>query len=69
MTEYTRRDVEALTPVVLGRYHDLVMTNDVAGFERLMELYRVSEEQRQELRHEFTLYAERILRRRWHGPK
>ena len=69
MTEFTRREVEAFTPIVLGRYHDLVMTNDVAGFERLLELYRVPEEQRQELRREFTLYAERLLRRRWRGPR
>jgi hypothetical protein len=69
MTENTRREIEALTPVVLGRYHDLLMTNDVAGFDRLLELYKVPEEERKELRKEFTLYAERLLRRRWRGPK
>jgi hypothetical protein len=69
MTEYTRREVEWLTPVVLGRYHDLLMTNDVAGFDRLLEVYKVPEEEREVLRREFTLYAERLLRRRWHGLK
>jgi hypothetical protein len=69
MTEYTRREVEWLTPVVLGRYHDLLMANDVAGFDRLMEVYKVPEEEREVLRQEFTLYAERLLQRRWRGPR
>jgi len=69
MTEYTRREIELLTPVVLGRYHDLLITNDVAGFDRLLELYKVPQEERQELKREFTLFAERLLRRRWRVPK
>lgn len=67
MTEYTRREVEALTPEVLGRYHDLLMTNDVAGFDRLLELYKVPDEEREALREQFKLYAERLLQRRWRG--
>jgi hypothetical protein len=65
MIDHTRREIEALTPDILGRYHDLVIANDVDGFERILEIYRVPDEQREELRREFRLYAARILRRRW----
>jgi hypothetical protein len=67
--EYTRRDVKRLSPEILGHYHGLVMRNDLETFNKLLEIYRVPEELREELRHEFTQYAERILRRRWRGPK
>ncbi len=62
----TRREAQELTPEILGQYHDLLMTNDLAGFERLLEAYNVAEELREELRREFMHYAERILRRKWH---
>jgi len=67
MTEYTRREIEALMPGVLGKYHNLLMVNDVDGFERLLELYNVPQDQREEQRREFRHYAERILQRRWRG--
>lgn len=69
MAEYTRREIADLVPDVLGRYHDLLMTNDFEGFDRLLEIYKVSTEEREELRRQFRLYAERILRRRWLGSK
>jgi hypothetical protein len=65
----TRREAEKLKPEILGQYHDLLMTNDIAGFEALLEIYRVPEELREEHRREFTQYAERLLRRKWRGPK
>jgi hypothetical protein len=66
---YTRREVQALAPDLLGQYHDLLMANDLSGLEDLLEANGVAEELRQELRREFTLYAEKILRMRWRGPK
>lgn len=66
---YTRRQARALTPEILGHYHDLVMTNDFEGFKMLLEIYRVPEEFRDELCRDFTHYAERILRRRWRGQR
>jgi hypothetical protein len=69
MTYYTRREIEALMPDILGRYHDLLVANDVEGFDRLLEIYGVPDEQREEQRREFTLYAERILRRRWRDSR
>jgi hypothetical protein len=67
--KYTRRDVKRLSPEILGYYHDLLMRNDLETFNKLLEIYRVPEELREELCREFTQYAERILRRRWRGPK
>jgi hypothetical protein len=64
---YTRRQVRALTPEILGHYHDLVMANDFEGFKMLLEIYRVPEELQEELCHDFKHYAEMILRRRWRG--
>jgi hypothetical protein len=69
MIDQTRREIAALMPDILGRYHDLVIANDLDGFERLLEIYNVPGEQREELRREFTLYAARILRRRWHDSR
>ena len=66
---HTRREVEALTPVLLSQYHDLLMANDLAGLEELFEANSVADEVRVDLRRDFTLYAERILRRKWRGPK
>lgn len=66
-TPHTRREVQALTPELLGHYHDMLMSNDLESFEKLMTIYRVPEEAREELRRDFTQYAERILRRRWRG--
>jgi hypothetical protein len=69
MTEsvHTRREAQKLTPEILGHYHDMLMANDLESFDKLMEVYRVPEELREELRVEFTQYAERILRRKWRG--
>jgi len=69
MIDHTRREIEALIPDILGRYHDLLMANDLEGFKRLLEIYGVPHEQREELTREFTLYAERILRRRWRDSR
>lgn len=66
---YTRREARALMPEILGQYHDLLMTNDQAGLEKLLDVYNVAEPLREELRQEFMHYAEMILRRRWRGPK
>jgi hypothetical protein len=66
---YTRREAQASAPSILGQYHDLLMANDLAGLEKLLDVYNVAEPLREELRQEFMHYAERILRRRWRGPK
>jgi hypothetical protein len=65
----TRREKQKLTPEILGHYHDLLVANDIEGFDMLLEIYKVPEEQRDEQRQEFRLYAERILQRRWRGRK
>jgi len=71
MTKFvpTRREAQELTPEILGQYHDLLMTNDLAGFEKLLGTYNVAEELREELRQEFMHYAERILRRKWRDSR
>jgi hypothetical protein len=61
----TRRDVQRLSPEILGHYHDLLMAYDVDGFDKMLEMYEVPEEEREEHRREFKHYAERILRQRW----
>ena len=66
---HTRREAQRLTPEILGQYHDLLITNDLAGFERLLGKYNVAEEIREEHRQEFMHYAERILRRKWRDPR
>ncbi len=65
----TRREAQELTREILGQYHDLLMTNDIAGLEELLEEYDVATELREECRREFTQYAERLLRRKWRGLK
>lgn len=65
----TRREAQRLTPEILGHYHDMLMANDLEGFNKLLEVYRVPEEAREELRQDFTRYAEEILRRKWRGSK
>jgi hypothetical protein len=67
--EPTRREIKALTPELLGHYHDLLMANDPEGFEKLLGINHVAEEVKEELRSEFKHYAERILRRHWLGQK
>ncbi len=65
----TRREAQRLAPEILGHYHDMLMANDLESFDELMEVYRVPEEAREELRKDFTRYAEEILRRKWRGSK
>lgn len=67
--QQTRRDAQRLSPEILGHYHDLLMANDFEGFDMLLETYKIPEDQREEQRKEFRLYAERILRRRWRVQK
>jgi succinate dehydrogenase flavin-adding protein (antitoxin of CptAB toxin-antitoxin module) len=68
---YTRQELPKLSREVLGRYHDLLMTNDVGAYERLLEQYdpHIDKETRLELIEQFKLYAEALVRRRWLGPK
>jgi len=63
---HTRREVATLSPEILGHYHDLLMRNDLEGFEMLLEIYKVPVEEREELKKEFTRYGEKILRHKWH---
>jgi|HubBroStandDraft_5_1064220.scaffolds.fasta_scaffold568480_1 hypothetical protein len=65
----TRREAQRLTPEILGHYHDMLMANDLESFKKLLDVYRVPEEAREELQKDFTRYAEEILRRKWHGSK
>jgi len=72
MTErtYTRRDVQKLKPDILGQYHHLLMANDLAGYEKLLDGYpHISTEERGELIADFKLGAEIVLRRRWRSPR
>jgi len=70
MTEYTRREVKWLTPVVLGQFHNLIMKCDQAGFERMLDEYpQIPVETRQELIKEFKQIAENQMRRKWIPPK
>jgi hypothetical protein len=68
---YRRRDIPKMQPDILGRYHDLVMTNNVPGYEKLLDEYQphISAEERKELIDDFKLGAELVLQRRWHLPK
>ena len=68
---YTRRDIPKMQPDILGRYHDLLMTNNVQGYEKLLDEYQphVSAEERKELMDEFKRGAELVLQRRWRLPK
>jgi predicted deacetylase len=66
MTDYTRREVKWLTPVILGQFHALIMENNQAGFEKLLDAYpHISDETRRELIEEFKRNAENQMRRRW----
>jgi hypothetical protein len=65
----TRREVQALAPEILGHYHDMLMANDFEGFKKLLEIYCVPQESREELCREFTHCAEKILRQKWRGRK
>lgn len=59
-----------MKPDILGRYHDLVMTNDLGGYEKLLDQYpQIGAEERAELIADFKLAAETVLRRRWLRPK
>jgi hypothetical protein len=42
----TRREAQKLTPEILGHYHDLLMANDFDGFDKLLEIYKVPQDQR-----------------------
>lgn len=67
---YTRRDVRRMKPDILGKYHDLVMTNDLTGYEKLLDEYpHITGREREELLADFRRDAENALRRRWLGPK
>jgi hypothetical protein len=67
---YTRRDIPKIQPDILGRYHDLVMTNDLPGYEKLLDEYpTINEEERRELITDFKRDAETVLQRRWRLPK
>ncbi len=66
---HTRRDVVKLTPQILGRYHDLLMSNDLEAFKTLLDEYSVPQEAREELVEDFTRVAANLLRRRWLGRK
>jgi hypothetical protein len=67
---YTRREAKKMQPDILGRYHDLVMAYDVAGYERLLDGYpHITAEERTELVEDFKLVGELILKRRWRAPK
>ena len=68
---YTRRDIPTMQPDILGRYHDLLMTNNPGGYEKLLDEYQphISAEQRADLLADFKLGAELVLRRQWHLPK
>lgn len=70
-TPYNRRDITEMEPDILGRYHDLLMTNNLPGYEKLLDEYQphISAEERKELIAEFKLGAELLLRRRWRPPR
>jgi len=69
-SSYTRRDVRKMKPNILGKYHDLVMTNDLAGYEKLLDEYpHIAAPEREELIADFKHVAEKVLRRRWLSPK
>lgn len=70
MTEYTRREVKWLTPVILGQFHALIMKCDFEGFEKMLDQYpQIPEAVRRELMDDFTRIAENQMRRKWRSPK
>jgi hypothetical protein len=68
---YRRRDISEKQPDILGRYHDLLMTNNLPGYEKLLDEYQplISTEERKVLMDDFKLGVEIVLQRRWHLPK
>ena len=69
--QHTRREKQRLTPEILEQYHALLMTNDVAGFERLLAQYAPGLDPRETEKQieEFKRYAARILQHRWRPLK
>ncbi len=71
---YTRRKVEALKPLILGRFHDLVCKYRVDEYEEMLDEWPdIDPDVRKELVEEFKRYAETVLRqnlrRKWRAPK
>jgi hypothetical protein len=62
---YTRRDKQRMAPDILGHYHEFVCANNQAGYERLLDEYGISGEERAELLADFKRDAEYVLRLRW----
>lgn len=67
LKEYTRREAQKLTPDIMGRYHDLLMTGNLSEFQRLLDLYQpgMDDRLREQMIEEFKHYAARLLRYRW----
>jgi hypothetical protein len=68
---YKRRDIATKQPDILGHYHEFLMTNNLPGYEKLLDEYQphISWEERKELIDDFKHGVELLLRRRWHLPK
>jgi hypothetical protein len=71
MAPYTRREKAQLTPTIRHQYRELVIKNDLAGYEEMLALYvpALSEQTKRELIEEFKQNAAEVLARRWHVPK
>ena len=66
----TRREVQRLKPDILGRYHDLVVTNNLTAYEQMLDEYpQVTQDERAELVADFKRVAEMVLQKRWRRPK
>ncbi len=68
---YTRRDISKMQPDICGRYHDLLLANNPAAYEELLDEYQpgISAEEKAVLLADFKLGAELLVRRRWRRPK
>jgi hypothetical protein len=68
---YTRRDIPKMQQGIIGRYRDLVKTNNLSAYEKFLDEYQphISNEERAELLEDFKRLAEIVLRRRWRGPR
>ena len=67
---YTRRDIPKMQPNILGHYHDFLVTNNLSGYEKLVDEYKtITEDERRELISNFKRDAELLLQRRWRLPK
>jgi hypothetical protein len=67
---YSRRDAKKMQPDILGRYHDLVMANDLPGYEKLLDQYpQITADERAGLIADFKHACELVLRKRWMRPK